>query len=201
MLKEPVETAKEWLRAFVGKNPTGWLDDPDVFKRYRFTRVGKLRVILQDSVSYLLEMTKAAKLFGLQQLFDLGILKVDNAKLLEAIENGLLKFIDSGEIVTYEDWETMRERKVNKAAVVVKEEDAVGDEHVIVIKPDLMSTPVDRLRELTSLTGHHIKPLAEAGITIVGQLRGWSLVDLIDIKNIGRKRGQEILAAVTGSLS
>jgi len=204
VLREPLDEAKNFLRGFVAANTTGWLDNTDPYKRYRFTRAGKIMVILQDGVNYEITLSELLKISTVEHLIELGLLKVDNVKLVAEIEKG--KFMISDHKIrqirpmTIEEWENIRERNLKAPTVVVREEDAVGDEKVVVIKPELLALPVDKLPEMTQLNMHHVNRLVENGIQIIGQLKGMSVVDLIDIAGIGRVRAGEIIDEVTNKL-
>jgi len=209
----PIADVKEALREFVRNNLTGWLDNPNVFKRYLFTRQGKVLVILQDVVQYCMAFTDVLNKLGLRQLIDLGLLKIDFTRLVRRVDEGVVHVLEhevdgvmqqlhelnyqQGRLMTIEDWEAWRERDLRALKVVAREDDAVGDEKVVVVKPELANTPVERLPEMTILTGHHVNPLKAAGIHLAGQLKGWSLVNLRDIDGIGSSRGEQIIAEVT----
>ncbi len=205
VLKEPLDEAREFLREFVMAHPSGLIADPNPYKRYRFTRYGKIMVILQDGVTYEIPLKQLLELVSLQYLKDLNLLQVDFVAMVELIKAGKFMITDKNthevRAMKLEEWEAMRERRLKSPSVVVREEDAVGDEKVVVFDPRLISLPIDRLPEFTKLTGHHLHPLKTIGLQIVAELKGMSVLDLIDIPGIGQKRATEIIDEITKNLA
>lgn len=202
LIKGPDDADKEWLRDCVMAHPSGWLQHEEVNKQYRFGRVGDILVILQDVVEYSWAFTDAVAKLGLQHLIELNVLKVDHTKLLKLVGEGKVKVRADeehreGRPMTYEDWEQWRARKVNAPKVDVREDASVGKEPVVVIRVDFMTFAVEKLPEWTALKGNEINPLLAANFTVVSQLRGMSMVDLMDIRGIGEIRARKIMSEIT----
>lgn len=191
----------EFLRRVVAKNPTGWTVHEDPAKRYKFFCVGRLSIVLQDSPSYDITLEDLVAWIGYDLAHRLYV-RVDTAKLVKDIEAGRV-FLPNPDFalddiaVTMEDWYARRKRTVGEPKVVIKEDDTVGREKVLVVRPELLSLPIDELANLTDLTGHELNPLREAGIQVIGQIRGFSGEQLLSIPGIGRIRAAKIMDAIS----
>lgn len=187
-----------FLRRVVVHNPTGWTSHEDPAKRYKFFRTSRLVIVLQDSPSY--DITFEDLVYWLGMATARQFATVDTTKLANTIEMGtvLARGADGDiHIATMEEWYQKRTRSVGEPKVKVMEEDVVGREQVLIVKPELLSMPIDELANLTDLTGHELNPLRAEGVQKIGQIRGFSGDQLMSITGIGRVRAMKIMDAIS----
>lgn len=185
---------EEFLRRIAASHPTGWTFHQDVNKRYNFLRIGRLVIVLQDSPSYSISFDKLVEWIGLTEA--LRFVKVDTTALVKKIEDGQMKDT-KGNLIAMEEWEEKRARSTGQQKVVIKEEDPLGREEVLIVKPELLGEPIENLKNLTDLTGHELNPLISAGIQKVAQIRGLSGEQIMSIPGIGSIRAKKIIDEIS----
>ena len=186
--------AEDFLRTLVSANPHGWTFHEDPLKRYKFVRLGRLTIILQDSPKYSITFAELVDWIGKDEAIKYA--KVDVTALVKAIGAGTVEDIHCAK-VREEDWLSRRTRQVGNPQVVIKEEDPLGRAQVLILNPELLGLTLDELEEATVLTGAEINPLKTHGLSRVAQLRGFSGDQLQAIPGIGPKRAKKMLDAVS----
>ena len=186
--------AEEFLRRIIGAHPSGWTFNEDVNKRYKYVRIGRLTIVLQDSPSYSITFTELEEWIGLDEAKKFA--KVDIIDFVKKVELGGVQD-KADKVIALEDWIEKRTRSVGAPKVAIKEEDPVGRERVLVVNPELLGEPVSNLGNLTNLTGHEINPLVATGIEKVAQIRGFSGDQLMSIQGIGPTRAKKIIDEIS----
>ncbi|MBU1132126.1 hypothetical protein KKC32_02685 [Patescibacteria group bacterium] len=195
VIEKDEKESLEFLRGIVSAYPSGWTANDDAAKRYKYFLVRRLMIILQDTPSYGISVDALISWLGEENAAAFIVPTVDKDELIEAIKRGSVRNKD-GEPVTFESWEERRTRKVGKPKVVIEEVDPLGRTKVAIVKPELMSEPVENLKTLTSLTGHEVNPLMKANIRLVAEIRGFSGEELTAIPGIGHNRAEKIIDAI-----
>lgn len=194
ILTKEVKAAEDFLRHLVASNPHGWTFNKDPLKRYKFVRIGRLTIVLQDSPAYDISFEFLVDWIGPQEAKKFA--KVDTTALVKAILAGEVKDCD-GKNLNEEDWRKKRTRSVGSPKVKIKEEDPLGRAKVLVLNPELLGLTLDELEVTTDLTGSEINPLKAHGLSRVAEIRGFSGDQLQAIPGIGSKRAEKLIDAVS----
>jgi len=194
VLTKELKEAEEFLRRLVSSNPHGWTFNKDPLKRYKFVRIGRLTIVLQDSPSYDIKFHQLVEWIGLDLAIEYA--KVDVSALVKSINAGEVEDLLDAQ-ATEEDWLTRRTRTVGNPSVKIKEDDALGCARVMVLNPALLGLTLDELEDATALTGAEINPLKAHGLSRVAEIRGFSGDQLQAIPGIGSVRAKKLIEEVT----
>ncbi len=188
------KTAEAFLRRLVEEGPQGWTFHDDSNKRYRYVRLGRLTIVLQDTPRYSIAFGDLVAWIGFEAASKFA--KVDSVALVKAIENDEIVDLGGAKVLPG-DWFDRRTRTVGTPKVVINENDPLGRARVLNLRSEFLGMTLEELQEATSLNGSEINPFLSQGITLVAQLRGFSGEQLQAIKGIGPVRAKRLLDEVS----
>ena len=194
VLTKELKEAEDFLRQLVESNPHGWTFNKDPLRRYKFVRLGRLTIILQDTPSYDITFQQLVDWIGMEEAVKYA--KVDVTALKKAIKAGEVEDVHCAK-VKEADWFKRRTRSVGTPSVVIKEEDPQGRAQVLVLNPELLGLTLDELEGATALTGAEINPLKTHGLSRVAEIRGFSGDQLQAIPGIGSIRAKKLIDEVS----
>jgi hypothetical protein len=194
VLTKELTAAEDFLRKLVESNPHGWTFNENPLRRYKYVRLGRLTIVLQDSPAYDITFRQLVDWIGKEAAMKYA--KVDVSALVKAIKAGDVEDMHCA-TVKEKDWLKRRTRTVGKPKVVIKEEDPLGRTQVMVVDPELLGLTLDELESATALTGAEIGPLKAHGLSRVAEIRGFSGDQLQAITGIGSVRAKRLIDEVS----